>query len=207
MELPLPAQAIVDTLIPKNKFYGQTKVTTATKRDFIDTIEQIHWQYKLSPKTINTPATTNVTEIQVFRVTLKKQLIPKLALKIIDRTVQYPILYQFVYGTAVCYGISLRFAGEDRWYFSEWNHPITFNFVAQNLERVYQQIVSAFITDTPHSTADFANLVTVDKERQRLEREITALQNKIRTERQFNKKVELNKQLRAKQTKLNKLTI
>ncbi len=205
MGLSLPSQAFVGSVIPKSKFYGQKKVNTATKRDFIDIIEQIVWQYKLSPKTINISSTQKVSEIQIFRIVLKKPNIPKLAIKVIDKTVQYPVLYEFFHKDAVCYGISLHFAGEDRWYFSDWNAPVTFNFTAQNLERVYQQLITSFITEAPKSTADFASVVANDKERQSLEREISALQNKIRKERQFNKKVELNKRLREKRAELRKL--
>jgi hypothetical protein len=205
MELPLPLQTLVTTNIPKNKFYAQMKMRVSAKREFIDAIEQIIWQHKLSPKTINIPATDTVAEIQVFRVVLKQPEIPKLATMIIDKTVQYPVLFQFVYQQSVCYGISLRFAGDDRWYFSTWNAPIDFRFSAQNLERVYQQIVAAFIPTEQKEATDFTTLITNDKEKKRLEREIAALKNKIHAERQFNNKVALNDILRSKQTELANL--
>lgn len=206
MDLPLPPQTLVTTTIPKSKFYSQTKVNSATRREFIDIVEQIIWLHKLSPKTINIPGTSTVTEIQVFRLMLKRPLVPKLATKIIDKTVQYPVLFQFLYKQLVCYGISLRFTGEDRWYFSDWSTPLTFRFTAQDLERVYQQIITAFIVTDETTTTDFAAIITTDKEKKRLEREIAALKSKIRSERQFNRKVELNLELNTKQTELAKLS-
>lgn len=207
MELSLPPQTFVDTTIPKSRFYAQTKVTTVAKREFIDSIEQIIWKHKLSSKTINIPASDKVTEIQIFCLILKKPEIPKLATKIIDKTIQYPVLYQFVYEQSVCYGISLRFAGEDRWYFSTWNTPLDLNFNARDLERVYQQIIAAFIPTEHKEATDFTTLITNDKEKKRLEREIATLKNKIRNEHQFNIKVELNQVLNRKQVELDNLLI
>ena len=111
----------------------------------------------------------------------------------------------FTHEGHVAYGITLKGEGEQRYYFTKWDEKLLFTFTGINLERLYQGIVTSFIKDTGGETKDFKTLIAVDKRKETLEREISALQNKIRNERQFNKKVELNDILRIKQAELVKI--
>ncbi len=70
-----PAKAAFGRTLPKNKIYEHTKANTRLKGLFVKEVEQIVWQYKLAPETINLPARPDVPEIQVFTLQLKK---PKL---------------------------------------------------------------------------------------------------------------------------------
>ena len=57
-------------------------------------MEQIVWQYKLAPETINLPAKPGVPEIQVFGIQLKTPELNQDVLRCIDGAVQFPILFE-----------------------------------------------------------------------------------------------------------------
>ncbi len=206
MDFLLPEQSHVRKFIPKSKFFEKAVVNTKLKKEFTDKIQKIIWQYKLAEETISVPKTEKVAEVQIFEIQLKEREIPKNVLKIIDKSIPYPILYVFTHEGHFAYGITLKGEGEQRYYFSAWDEKKTFNFVGANLERVYQGLVTTFIKKVASETKDFQILIELDKKIETLEKEISALKNKIKNERQFNKKVELNNILRAKQIELTKIT-
>ena len=81
-----------------------------------------------------------------------------------------------------------------------------FDFHALNLEKVYQNIIAKFISPQEDVQQDFDRLVNRDNKIKSLQKEISLLDSKIRKEKQFNKKVELNKQLQTKKKELLQLT-
>jgi hypothetical protein len=197
MNLLLPEQSRVHKGIPKSKFFEKALMNTKLKREFTEKIQKIYWEYKLSESTVGMSKTGTVEEIQVFIIQLKERTIPKNVLKLIDRAIPYPILYVFTYETHTAYGITLKGQGEQRYYFSDWDAEMNFDFSGVNLEAVYKRIVKTFL-GAPETEQNFTELIENDKKRKTLEREIKALENKIKNERQFNRKVELNKTLLAK---------
>lgn len=206
MDFTLPEQAYVHKFIPKNKFFEKAVVNTRLKKEFTDKIQKITWEYKLAEGTIGVPPTENVEEIQIFEIQLKERDIPKSVLRIIDKSIPYPILYVFTHEGHVAYGITLKGDGDQRYYFSGWDEKKAFEFTGINLERVYQGIITTFITDTEGEAKDFKTIIAIDKRRETLEREIGVLKNKIKNEKQFNKKVELNKTLQEKKKELESIT-
>jgi hypothetical protein len=205
-ELNLPKEALVNKFIAKTKFYDKAALSTKLKNEFINKIQKITWRYKLAEDTIGIEKTDSVIEIQVFQVELKEQVIPKNVLKLIDKFIPYPILYQFIYKNNFAYGINLKNSelGHD-YYFSDWNTAIKFDFNAINLEKLYQKLIQAFIDDDIKEQGDFETVITTDQQIKRLESEIQTLDSKIKREKQFNRQVELNKILLEKQKQIDNI--
>jgi hypothetical protein len=207
MNFLLPEQSHVHKFIPKSKFFEKAVVSTKLKKEFTDKIQKIIWQYKLAEDTIGVPMTKKVEEIQIFEIQLKEREIPKNVLKLIDKSIPYPILYFFTHEGHIAYGITLKGEGEQRYYFSSWDDKMIFNFVSTDLERVYQGMVTTFIKKVATENKDFKVIIEVDKKVETIEKEISAMKNKIKNERQFNRKVELNKKLQSKIAELSKLNL
>lgn len=205
MDFVLPKNCQVEKFIPKNKFYTKTRISTKLKDEFTDSIAKIIWKYKLSPETLSIPKTQRVSEIQIFEIQLKEKVIPKNVLQLIDRLIPYPILYFFRYNDYFAYGIRLKDELSKNYYFSEWNEVVEFNFNAIDLERVYHNIVSAFIKSVDTRKRDFKEIIENDQQITILGKEIQTLKNKIKQEKQFNKKVELNTLLQQKQKLLQNI--
>lgn len=202
----LPENAAVNKFIPKNKFYEKAVLRTKLQKEFVDKIQKIRWLYKLAESTIGISKTDNVVEIQIFEIELKKQVIPKNVLKVIDKSIPYPILYCFVYGESFSYGITLKSLNFlEKHYLSDWNEQIEFDFTGTDLEKVYQKIIKALIRNKSLTNRNFKEIVEIDSRIECLEKEAALLENKIKKEKQFNRKVEINKMLLETQKQLKKI--
>lgn len=198
-ELNLPQQAHVNKFVAKNKFYERSNISSRLHNEFVNSIQRITWKYKLAEETIGILKTDKVTEIQVFELELKEEVIPVRVLKVIDRAIPYQILYKFQYKDSFAWGITLKEGNKaENYYFSAWNEPVVFDFTGIDLEKVYQKLVKAFIDTCSETRKDFNELVASDATKKQLQAEIAALENKIRREKQFNRKVEINKILLEK---------
>lgn len=205
-EFKLPKESFVNKFIAKNKFYEKASLSSKLQKEFVDKIQKITWKYKLSESTVGIARTESVTEIQIFEIELKEQIIPKKILNVIDKNIPYQILYCFVYEDAVAYGITLKEnTSVENYYFCEWNADITFDFTGIDLEKVYQKLVKAFIRDEARCKGSFNEIIDVDNKIKTLEAEIAALENRINKEKQFNRKVEINKALLEKKELLKKI--
>ena len=203
--LKLPRAAFVNKFIPKNKFYEKTALSAKLQKEFIDKIQKIIWKYKLAESTVGITKTAKVTEIQIFEIELKEQVIPKNVLRVIDKAIPYQILYRFIYKENEAFAITLKENSVESYYFSDWNEDKSFDFTGIDLEKVYQKIIKTFITSVAQTESNFNEIIDTDNKIKSIENEISALENKISKEKQFNRKVELNKILLERKSCLKKI--
>lgn len=205
MNLELPKKSEVNKFIPKSKFFTKTTVNTKTKQLFADSVQKIIWRYKLSKETINILGTKEVEEIQIFEIELKDKNVPKNILYIIDKTIPYPILYVFTYKNFSCFGITVRDTDNPKYYFSDWNEKISFDFNGSNLEQVYHKMVRVFIKSKNKNNTDFKTLISLDIKREKLEKEVLILEKKLKNEKQFKRQIDINKELKHKIRELDEV--
>ena len=185
----LPKSCYVNKFIPKKVFYNKVGVSSNVKDEFIGLVDRITWLYKLSEDTLGLTKTEEIEEIQIFQIDVKEKIIPLSVIKTITKGVQYKILFVIKYQDDFCYSIRV----EDI-YNSKWNENIEFNFNAINLRTVYENIVKKIIKEENNENA-FSKIIEDNEYKKELEKKITKLQQKIKSEKQFNRKVELNKEI------------
>jgi hypothetical protein len=206
LEQLLPKGAMVNRFLPKNKFYEKASISKQVKEEFSDKIQKITWRYKLAESTVGIAKTQTVTEIQVFDIELKEQRIPTKVLKLIDSAIPYQILYRFIYKNSVSYGITLKESKKpETYYFSEWDTDLDFDFSGTDLEIVYQKLIKVFISEPFKTSDNFTEIIETDKQAKLLLADINRLEQKINKEKQFNRKVELNKILLLRKEEYAKL--
>lgn len=86
----LPTSTLINRVIPKNSFDKFTN--SKEKKDFVDFVDKIRWMHKLSFETINLQG-KEVSEIQIFEITLRAQNDIDHLLRIIDKAIPYPIIF------------------------------------------------------------------------------------------------------------------
>lgn len=187
--MKLPKKCEVNKFIPKKVFYEKVGVSSSIKDDFVSLVDRITWLYKLSEDTIGISKTEKVEEIEIFQIDLKEKKIPTTILKTITKGIPYKILFVLKYENELCYSVKV----ED-FYASEWNTKIEFNYNAINLEIVYENIVKNIIGENDNNNS-FNDIINNKKNILELEKKINNLKVKLKNEKQFNKKVELNKEL------------
>lgn len=208
-----PKQAEFNRVVPKTKIYAHAKPSKRVKELFVAQVDEILWKYKLSPETINLPPRKSINEIQVFEIALRTPQLDQAVLEAIDKAIPFPLLFQLTYDGQVHFAASYKRLSEAD--ASKWVIEASFQTepqpadaerpplpVALDLAGLYEQIVRHHIPLSPRNgekiaeqVARYNALEAKKKARQQLEARLTQ-------EQQFNRKVELNAQLRELNTEL-----
>jgi hypothetical protein len=205
-----PDAAAFGRVVPKTKFYEHATIPTRVREKFVSEVQRISWTYKLAEDTIRLAGDPEVPEIQVFAIDVKGQNVSDEVLATIDRAVQTPIVFEInrIAGDqpqtrmTAAYkelgGTAPRLTG---YFTAEWL-PASVPRIplppALDLPGLYSQLLTPLLpvaTRPGESVAAAADRVA---QGHKIEREIAALEKRIRSEPQFNRKVELRRQLRER---------
>lgn len=200
--IKLPKECIVDKFIPKKVFYEKVSLSANLKQEFVDKLDKIYWKYKISEDTLNISKTENVEEIEIFELTLKEKINCQNIIKVITRNIPYIILFEICYNDEVQYGIKHN----DDIYFTNWNEKIDFNFNGIDLNVVYENIIRS-VTNISKQSNNIDKELEKGKKLKEVQKEIERLENKMKAEKQFNKKVELNKKIIELKCKMEQINV
>lgn len=202
--LGFPKTTEFNKRIPKQKFYENLDVTPSLKRLFVGQIKLICWRNKLAATTMNVAAGQNVTEIEVLEIRLQEGRLDEAVLQQIDKAIPYHILFLLTYDGNEQAWIGYKEAAGSgkigRYYHTDWvpEGSLQFSIDGLDLDAVYaglvRQIAGDALSSAPGET--LRETVARDEARRQLEKQIAALQNKISKEKQLNRQVELNGELK-----------
>ena len=187
--LDIPKKCYVNKFLPKKIFYEKIAISPSVKEEFTNQVDRITWLYKISSDTIGISKTNNVEEIEVFKLDLKEKIIPKNVIKVITKGVPYKILFLLKYNEEYCYLLKI-----DDIYNLEWNKDINIDFNAINLEVLYENIAKTII-DKKEDNRNFEIIIEEKRKIDDLNKKISNLRSKIKSEKQFDRKLELNNEL------------
>ena len=193
--------------IPKQKFYENIDISPAMRRVFSEQIKLIYWRNKLAPTTLNLAAGDAVVEIEVFEVKLNVPQLDEAVLRQIDKEIPYHILFVLTFEGKAQAWIGYKEAASggnafkvNRYYHTEWvpENELHFTLGGLNMDAVYESLVRQIAGDLLQASAgeSLKESVGRDEERRRLEKQIAALENAMRKEKQLNRKMELNAELK-----------
>ena len=211
-----PKSAAFGKVLPKNKIYGYAQASARLKQLFVDQVDQIVWKYKLAPETINLGVTKEVTEIQVFGVALRAGALDEEVLRAIDKAIPFPLFFELTHGgKRKAIAAYKRPSGADsaKWvvseYFeSDWESedkqraPLP---TALNLGSLYDRLLSALMPDQVGTSEPLEARVLRTEELRAKSREVERIKGRLSREKQFNKRVAINAELRAATNELKKL--
>ncbi|GAB6909931.1 hypothetical protein JCM12296A_57790 [Desulfosarcina cetonica] len=211
-----PVAAGFGRAIPKSKIYQHATPSSKVKNLFVQQVEKITWAYKLSPATINLPASDGVQEIQVFTITLRTGELSQDVLNTIDKAIPSPILFELKYGGKTRYAASYKRPSEadkSKWVISSYfqsgwmkdSGPASELPVVLSMGALYQSFLSDLSPLPFRKGENLDSLVSrVDLLRIK-EREAGKLESRINREKQFNRRVELNRALNILKKEISKL--
>lgn len=217
-----PQQAKVDRLIPKNKFYEQGKANTKIEQLFVNQVENIRWAYKLASSTIHLQDQEDLKEIQIFRVKSRVEDLDVSILSFIDKLILTPIIFEVVYQDKVKVVATYKRLNQadktkaviGQYYASEWleDHDRIELPIYLKLADLYEHFIAQILPiasskDQENDDESVSIELQLQKSQQleSLQKQLDKLKSKLRTEKQFNRKVELNKHIHALESDLNKL--
>lgn len=209
--LGLPKTTEFDKRIPKQKFYENISVTPALRRIFIDQIKVVYWRNKIAPSTMNLETGSNVMEIEVFEVKLNSVPLDVSVLRQIDKEIPYHIVflleYEGKYQAWTAYKEKASGGNNafkvDTYYHTDWlsADELILKLDGLNMDTVYENYVRQIAGDTLCAVSgeepeSLKESVERDKRIQKLQKQIDTLQVKVRREKQLNRQMELNAEIK-----------
>ncbi|HHI82994.1 MAG TPA: DUF4391 domain-containing protein [Rhizobiales bacterium] len=203
-------------VVPKSKIYAHASATTALKSRFVNEVDQINWAHKLAPETLNLPATKRLREVQVFRVPLKTPNCHDTVLRAIDRAIPFPLIFELTHGGRIQVAAAYKRPSEadsTKWvlgehFRSDWlaaGTPRTPLPVAVDMARLYEALLGPLIPVAPKEGEPLQARLDRAAMLKAKETEINRLKSRLKYERQFNRRVEINGVLREAQAEFEHL--
>jgi hypothetical protein len=212
-----PKQAEFNRVLPKSKIYEHGTPSRAVRDCFVSQVNQIVWQYKLAPETINLPARPGVPEIEIFSIDLKTADLNIEVLRCIDKAIPLPIFYNVNIDSRTKIVAAYKRpndADASRWvvgdYFeSQWmpsNSERSALPVALDMAGLYEQMLRQLMPFSARSNETIKDQVERLAQLRSKQTEYAKLEARLLKEKQFNRKVEMNAQLRSIKTDIASLT-
>lgn len=211
-----PASTAFGKVLPKSKIYEKASPSAKVKDLFVKQVDQIIWQHKLAPETMHINATTTVPEIQIFRLVLKTPDVDFQVLSCIDKAIPFPLMFELCYEERfqVVAAYKRRNLTDNskclisEYFCSNWQPaqqqclPLP---VVLDLAVLYKHLLAGlvYLPSRPDENTDDWILRT--EQLTKLKRDISRLQNKINSEKQFNRKLAWHSELNQLKTQLQQL--
>ena len=210
-----PASTEFGKRIPKQKFYENIDITPTLKRVFVEQIRLIYWRNKLATTTLNLAAGEAVKEIEVFEVRLNAPQLDEVVLRQIDREILYHILFILTYDGKAQAWIGYKEAAASgsnafkvsRYFHTDWvsESELQFRVDGLNMDAVYENLVRQIAGDVLQADSGESLQASVERDEKRwqLDKQIAALESKMRKEKQLNRRMEINAELKRLRKELS----
>ena len=213
----LPKTTEFNKRIPKQKFYENMNIPPELKKIFVEQIKIIYWKNKIAASTTNLAPGINVTELEIFEVRLSSPLLDDSLLRQIDKKIPYHILFLLEYQGKYQAWIGYKEVSSgsntfkvNGYYHTEWlaEEELPLKLEGLNIDAVYENYVRQIAGEklkTEVSGESLKESVVRDEQKQALQKQITILQAKIRKEKQLNKQMQMNTELKKIRKELENL--
>ena len=216
--LNFPKTTEFNRLIPKQKFYDNINVSSELKKVFVEQIKNIYWKNKIATSTTNLAPGKSVTELEVLEIRLNGPLLDESLLKQIDKEIPYHILFLLSYKGKYQAWIGYKENNDsgknafkvNGYYHTEWmsEDELPIKLEGLNIDDVYENLVRQIAGTRLDSNSNDDSLkaaVERDNQRQQLKKQIEKLESKIRKEKQLNKQILLNNELKKLKKQLGEV--
>lgn len=213
-----PAAAKFGRVVPKTKFYEHANISAAVRERFVADVQRIKWAYKLADSTVYLRGDTTVPEIQVFVIDAKGDDVSYDVLTVIDKAVKFPIFFEInrkcgehVLTRMVAAHKQLSGTGKrlSAYFSTDWlsaDAPRAPLPPAVDLPALYAGLLAPILPIPARPGERLADAAERVDQARKLEREIAALERRLRNEPQFNRKVEMHRKLRERSAALDALS-
>lgn len=208
----LPITTEYNRKIPKQRFYENLSVSPALKRLFVEQIQSIVWANKIAPSTVNVAVGKEVTEIEVFRITLTSGVLSEDVLLQMDKQIPYHIV--FILENKSSYQLWIGFKESittgsnnafkvNKYFHTEWlaEQDLHIRLNGMDMDSMYENLVRHF-GNMDGSGKSLSEQIAVDEQCEKIQKEIELLTKKMNAEKQPNKKLEIRNQIKLIVSKL-----
>lgn len=209
-----PKTTEIGKFLAKERFYAQNTLTGTLKQALVDDVEKITISNRLARDTLNVDAGTEFPEILVLKIKLKHKKINEKLLDALDKTICAGyVLFVLEYADKLCASIAhktINFKDSstiDKRWTTEWTDGLNLELHGTTLDKIYNGFIEQVSGGRVKTEGvGLQNAVDRDIERTKLEKQISDLEQKLRTTVQLNKKFEIKDQIRKIEAKVKELS-
>lgn len=212
-----PQRAEFARKLNKERFYAGVSSNRKLKRLFTEQVTRVTWQYKLASLSLNLPATNGVPEIEVIQIDAVTDQLDPAVLLAIDRAIPNPTILEIHAGGQVRQTAAYKRSSESdkklivigHYVTSDWvaaDHPRATLPITLNLGSLYAAILRSMMDVPLRDGERLRDHVERHSEILTARREAERIEKKMNAEKQLNRKVEWNAQLRTINQKIALLT-
>jgi len=213
--LKFPKETVVSRVVPKTMFYRFMEVNPRMKTRFVNDVVSITWLYKLAPDTLNVTDTEDMKEVEVFVATLKQPDCPSDLFTFIDANMPHHIVFVLLHENNAMLLVNYKEWADNthtkfritQAFTSPWVNvaELSLKIEGQSLPRIYDNFVAQVSGIGEHKAGALAEIVQLKNEIAKAESELQSLQKKMRKEPQLDRQMLMNKEVKAKRTKIDQM--
>ncbi|MDR5868168.1 DUF4391 domain-containing protein [Halomonas koreensis] len=209
-----PTKTLLGRVVAKQRILAHVRACTRLRERLRDDVAQITWHAKLAHGTLNLPGTDEVPELQVFVITLKGEDLHRDVLRAIDHAIPFPILFELHGDRGI--RVTAAYKRPSQADPSKWvldNHYASSDWLpteiprqplptAIDLKQLYQQLLRSLLPAPARQGEALPDQLERLRALEALKKDATNLEKRLRNTKQFNRKVEINAELRSIREKL-----
>lgn len=216
--IDLPKTTEFNKRIPKQKFYENLNISQSLKKVFVEQVKVIYWRNKIASSTMNIAPGNNVTELEIFEIRLNSPNLDEAFFRQIDKEIPYHILFILECDgkQKAVIGYKEKSSGNvafkvNRYYSTDWvdADSLKLKVDGRSIDVIYENFIRQIAGDaliTATSGESIKESIGRDEKRQDLQKRIYQLYEKIRKEKQLNRQIQINSELKLLKKKLEELT-
>lgn len=201
--LGLPKKTELNKPIPKEAIKKKFALNGSAKDRFDADIKKLTLIHEISPSSINVEVGKTIRTIYVMRVTLKTKDFNEKNILLISKLIEQHMIFVLEYEGQACLS-----AYQKRLLKSQWQPLATLEIKLSglNLDAIWENLLIEIGGIEIQNSNRLDEQLAIDEKRQKLEKQIAALEKQARAESQPKKKYELfekNKSLKEEWARLN----
>ena len=198
--LGLPKSTEISKQLPKKAIFDRFKPSPADRKLFDEQINRMAIAAEISPQTVAIKASEDVSAVYVIQVTLKTPECDKKNIALLSKLIDQRMLFVLVYGDdaqLAAYRADKVILSEKK-PLAEWTLPLT----GLDLSAVWENIIAQIGGIDLAGGRDLDATIVENARREKLTKQITALESKAMKERQPRKKWEIAEEIKRLKTEL-----
>ncbi|MBQ9217004.1 MAG: DUF4391 domain-containing protein [Muribaculaceae bacterium] len=192
MSYGLPHTTEVNRPFPKKQLFAKFGVKSAQRERFDADISRMVISHEISSRSIPALASGDITAIYVVSVMLKRKDFDTANIELVYKLIPQRMVMAITLDDKVQFAIH-----HERLFFTSWlpadTAAIPLNGLS--LDEVWQNLVTTFGDFTIDDGNTLTEQIVADEQREKLQRQIATLENKMKKEKQPRRKFELHQQI------------
>ena len=192
MSFGLPHTAEVNKALPKKAIFAKYGLKAAQRDHFDEDISRLVISHEITTRSVPALATVDIQAIYVVMVLLKRKDFDHCNIELLTKLIPQKMVIALQYGEETMLAIHQIYL-----MFSDWRQTDEINLPLNglSLDDVWQALVMSIGNIAVSDGKSLDEQIIVDEQLARLQKQIAALENKMRKEKQPRKKYELYQQI------------